>query len=129
MAVPDQHIKRNSQFFGAGEALGDIVEAFWDADLDDAATASARTIKVLPTTSPVRMVHYRAPMVSHRGVYKRAVNGIHTKAAPLSPSGALGVVLVRLKADAADQVLRANPADHLDATVDLWDSLGVDASD
>jgi AraC-like DNA-binding protein len=67
-------------------------------------------------------------MVSHRGVYKRAVNGMHTKAAALRPSGPLGVVLVRLKADAADQVLRAKPADLLDATVELSDIFGDGAA-
>lgn len=128
MAFPDQHIKRSSQFFGAGDALGDIVESFWDADLDDAAAASARTIKVLPTTSPVLMVHYRAPMASQRGVYKRTVNGMHTKAAALKPRGPLGAVLVRLKADAADRVLGVRPVDLLDATVELSDIFGGSAA-
>ncbi|UPK32244.1 AraC family transcriptional regulator [Bradyrhizobium sp. 186] len=128
MAVPDQLIKRSSQFFGAGEMLGDIVEAFWDADLDDTLAASVRTIKVLPTTSPVLIVHYRAPMTSHRGVYKRIVQGMHTKAAALKPSGPLGAVLVRLKPDAADRVLGTKPVDLLDARVELSDIWGDGAA-
>ncbi|MDE5444751.1 helix-turn-helix domain-containing protein [Bradyrhizobium sp. CSA207] len=128
MPLPDKHIKRSSQFFSAGEALGDIVESFWDAELDDAAAASARTIKVLPTTSPVLIVHYRAPMASQRGVYKRTVNGMHTRAAALKPSGPLGAVLVRLKADAADRVLGVRPAELLDASVEISDVFGDRAS-
>ncbi|WP_271576121.1 helix-turn-helix domain-containing protein [Bradyrhizobium sp. CCBAU 11361] len=128
MALPDKQTPRSSQFFGAGEGLGDIVESLWDADLDDAAAACARTIKVLPTPSPVLIVHYRAPMASQRGVYKRTINGMHTRAAVLKPSGSLGVVSVRLKADAADRVLGVKPADLLDASIDLSDIFGDGAA-
>ena len=124
MGLTDQH-RRSSQFFGAGERLGDFVELFWDANLDDAAAARARTIKVLPTTSPVLIVHYRAPMESERGgVYRRTVNGMHTRAASLNPRGPLGVVLVRLRAEAADRVLGVRPAELLDASVELSDIFG-----
>lgn len=117
-----------SQFFGPGAALGDLVESFWDADLEDAATARARTIRVLPTTSPVVILHYRAPMASPRGVYKRTVNGMHTRAAALRPSGPLGVVLVRLRAEAAADLLGTKPAELLDASVELSDIIGDGAA-
>jgi hypothetical protein len=47
----------SSQFFPAGDALDGVVEAIWDAEFDDASAARALTIKVLPTTSPVLIVH------------------------------------------------------------------------
>ncbi|MEY9185420.1 AraC-like DNA-binding protein [Bradyrhizobium sp. USDA 326] len=128
MTLPHRQGPRGPQFFAASESLGEIVEAFCDVDLADAATACARTIKVLPTTSPVLIVHYRSPMASQRGVYKHAVNGMHTRAAALKPSGPVGVVLVRLKPDAADRVLGVRPADLLDASVEICDIFGDHAA-
>ena len=128
MVLLQPHGPRGSQFFAASESLDDVVEAFCDVDLANAATACARTIKVLPTTSPVLIVHYRAPMASQRGVYKRTVNGMHTRAAALRPSGPLGVVLARLKPDAADRVLGVRPGDLLDASVELADIVGDKAA-
>ncbi|MBR0983415.1 helix-turn-helix domain-containing protein [Bradyrhizobium liaoningense] len=124
MTLPHRQGPRGPQFFAASESLGEIVEAFCDVDLADAATACARTIKVLPTTSPVLIVHYRSPMASQRGVYKGTVNGMHTRAAALKPSGPVGVVLVRLKPEAADRVLGVRPADLLDASVEISDIFG-----
>jgi AraC-like DNA-binding protein len=128
MALPHRQGPRGPQFFAASESLGEIVEAFCDVDLADAATACARTIKVLPATSPVLIVHYRSPMASQRGVYKRAVNGMHTRAVALKPSGPVGVVLVRLKPEAADRVLGVKPAELLDASVEISDIFGDNAA-
>jgi AraC-like DNA-binding protein len=114
-----------SQFFPAGEALSDFAEAIWDADFDDARSARALTIKVLPTTSPVLIVHYRAAMTAaHRSRYKRTANGMQTRAMTLRPSGPLGVVLVRLKAEEACRVLGCDLADVTDASVELSDIFG-----
>ncbi|GMP00540.1 helix-turn-helix domain-containing protein [Bradyrhizobium sp. TM239] len=124
MTLPHRQGPRGPQFFAASESLGEIVEALCDVDLADAATACARTIKVLPTTSPVLIVHYRSPMASQRGVYKGTVNGMHTRAEALKPSGPVGVVLVRLKPEAADRVLGVRPADLLDASVEISDIFG-----
>ncbi|MEH2609386.1 helix-turn-helix domain-containing protein [Bradyrhizobium sp. AZCC 1693] len=114
-----------SHFFPAGEALGDFAEAIWDADFDDARSARALTIKVLPTTSPVLIVHYRAAMTAaHRPRYKRTANGMQTRAMTLRPSGPLGVVLVRLKAEESCRVLGCDLADMTDASVELSDIFG-----
>jgi AraC-like DNA-binding protein len=114
-----------SHFFPAGEALGNFAEAIWDADFDDARSARALTIKVLPTTSPVLIVHYRAAMTAaHRSRYKRTANGMQTRAMTLRPSGPLGVVLVRLKAEEACRVLGCDLADMTDASVELSDIFG-----
>jgi AraC-like DNA-binding protein len=114
-----------SHFFPAGEALSDFAEAIWDADFDDARSARVLTIKVLPTTSPVLIVHYRAAMTAaHRPRYKRTANGLQTRAMTLRPSGPLGVVLVRLKAEEACRVLGCDLADMTDASVELSDIFG-----
>jgi AraC-like DNA-binding protein len=114
-----------SHFFPAGEPLSDFAEAIWDADFDDARLARALTIKVLPTTSPVLVVHYRAAMTAaHRSRYKRTANGMQTRAMTLRPSGPLGVVLVRLKAEEACRVLGCDLADMTDASVELSDIFG-----
>jgi hypothetical protein len=115
-----------SHFFPAGEALSDFAEAIWDADFDDARSARALTIKVLPTTSPIMIVHYRAAMTAaHRPRYKRTANGMQTRAMTLRPSGPLGVVLVRLKAEEACRVLGCDLADMTDASVELSDILAI----
>lgn len=115
-----------SSFFAPGQALDEIVEAIWDADYDDAGSARALTIKVLPTISPVLIVHYRAAMTAaHRSQYKRTANGLQTRAMTLRPSGPLGVVLVRLKAEAACRVLGCDPAELTDASVELSDIFGA----
>jgi AraC-like DNA-binding protein len=114
-----------SHFFPAGETLSDFAEAIWDADFDDARSARALTIKVLPTTSPVLIVHYRAAMTAaHRPRYKRTANGMQTRAMTLRPSGPLGVVLVRLKAEEACCVLGCDLAEMTDASVELSDIFG-----
>lgn len=114
-----------SHFFPAGEALSNVAEAIWDADFDDARSARALTIKVLPTTSPVLIVHYRAAMTAaHRPRYKRTANGMQTQAMTLRPSGPLGVVLVRLRAEEACRVLGCDLADMTDASVELSDIFG-----
>ena len=121
----DNHAMLKSQFFPAGEGLSDIVEAVWDVDFDDARSARALTIKVLPATSPVLIVHYRAAMTAaHRSRYKRTANGMQTQAMTLRPSGPLGVVLVRLKAEEACRVLGCDLADMTDASVELSDIFG-----
>ena len=105
--------------------LGDFAEAIWDADFDDARSARALTIKVLPTTSLVLIVHYRAAMTAaHRPRYKRTANGMQTRAMTMRPSGPLGVVLVRLKAEEACRVLGCDLADITDASVELSDIFG-----
>jgi AraC-like DNA-binding protein len=79
----------------------------------------------LPTTSPVLIVHYRAAMTAaHRPRYKRTANGMQTRAMTLRPSGPLGVVLVRLKAEEACRVLGCDLADMTDASVELSDIFG-----
>ena len=114
-----------SHFFPAGEALSNVAEAICDADFDDARSARALTIKVLPTTSPVLIVHYRAAMTAaHRPRYKRTANGMQTQAMTLRPSGPLGVVLVRLRAEEACRVLGCDLADMTDASVELSDIFG-----
>jgi len=124
MALPNQQALRSTPVFAAGGCLDDVVEGFCDVDIADAAVARARTIKVLPTTSPVLIMHHRAPMQSPRGVYKRTVNGMHSRATTLKPCGPLGAVLVRLKVETADRVLGVKPADLLDAAVNLSDIFG-----
>jgi len=115
-----------SNFFPPGEGLSEVVESIWDADYGDADSARALTIKVLPTTSPVLVVHYRAAMTAaHRSQYKRTANGMQTRATTLRPSGPLGVVLVRLRAEAACRVLGCDAADLTDASVELSDIFGA----
>ena len=115
----------SSRFFPAGDALDGVVDAIWDAESDDASLARALTIRVLPTTSPVLIVHYRAAMTAaHRSQYKRTANGMQTGAVTLRPSGRLGVVLVRLRAEEASRLLGCDLADLTDSSAELADIFG-----
>ncbi len=112
-------------FFSPGQPLDEVAEAIWDVDFDNAITARALTIKVLPTTSPVLVVHYRAAMTTeHRPEYRRAANGMQTKSLTLRPSGPVGAVLVRLKAEEASRVLGCDLADITNASIELSDIFG-----
>ncbi len=114
-----------SEFFPPGPGLADVVEAIWDADFDDARFACAITIKVLPTTSPVLIVHYRAAMTAgHSSRYKRTAKGLQTTATTLQPSGPIGVVLVRFKAEEAARIFGCGLAELTDTGVELSEIFG-----
>lgn len=114
-----------SRFFAPDPRLAEVVDALWDVDVTDAEEAKAATIKVLPTTSPLLVIHYRAAMGSNlRSVYRRIASGIQTRAVTVRAGGAIGGVLVRLKAQAACRVFGRELGALTDTTVGLDDIFG-----
>jgi AraC-like DNA-binding protein len=110
------------QFFAPDPRLRAFVDALWDVDIADAEQARAFIIKVLPTTSPLLALHYRAPMGSSRQTqYRRIATGIQSSTVTVRAGGAIGGVLVRLKAPSASQILSCDLASLTDTSVGLDD--------
>lgn len=104
------------------QCLLGIVDAIWDLDVPDGDAARALTIKHAPGTSLLLMAQYRAPVqVRHRDLelpVKCAIQ-IQAHAATLRPTGALGVIIVCLRADAASQIFDAPLGEFAGANVHL----------
>jgi AraC-like DNA-binding protein len=108
------------QFFSPDRRLCEVVDAFWDIDVADAELARTMTIKVLPTTSPLLAIHYRAAMGSTRDPhYSRIAAGIQSGTVTVRPGGAIGAVLVRLKTQSASRILGLDLAALMDTSVGL----------
>jgi AraC-like DNA-binding protein len=104
-------------------ALTDIVEDIADWDIPDGAMARSTAVTVLPSTMPHLVVQYRTPVRSvrqfghatHRyGAYRHVVTTVRNGVVLISPPGPLGVVMARLKPEAATRLL----GDQLDAFAD-----------
>src|SRR3954449_2990305 len=108
------------QFFSPDRRLCEVVDAFWDIDVADAELARTMMIKVLPTTSPLLAIHYRAAMGSTRDPhYSRIAAGIQSGTVTVRPGGAIGAVLVRLKTQSASRILGLDLAALMDTSVGL----------
>jgi AraC-like DNA-binding protein len=102
--------------------LADIVDTIWDFDIPDSDAARTITIKYAPGTSLLLMAQYRAPvLVRHgdRSLPRKCAIQIHTHALTLHPTGALGVLLVCLRPEAAARIVDARLSEFADANIHL----------
>jgi AraC-like DNA-binding protein len=102
--------------------LSDVVEAIWDCDIPDGDFAKALTIKCAPGTSLWLMGQYRTPPEMRQGTRllpTKCATQIQSHAVTLRPSGALGVVLVCLRSDAASRIVEAPLSEFANANIDL----------
>lgn len=102
--------------------LSDIVEAIWDCDIPDADFARTLTIKCAPGTSLWLMGQYRTPAEMRQGMWllpTKCATQIQSHAVTLRPTGALGVVIVCLKSDAASRIVEAPLRYFANATTHL----------
>ena len=102
--------------------LSDIIEAIWDCDIPDGEFAKALTIKCAPGTSLWLMGQYRAPAEMRQGTWllpTKCATQIQSQAVTLRPTGALGVVIVCLRSDAASRIVGAPLREFADATIHL----------
>ena len=102
--------------------LSDIVEAIWDCDIPDGDFAKALTIKCAPGTSLWLMGQYRTPAEMRQGTWilpTKCATQIQSHAVTLRPTGALGVVIVCLRADAASRIVEAPLREFANATIHL----------
>jgi AraC-like DNA-binding protein len=102
--------------------LSDIVEAVWDCDIPDADLAKTLTIKCTPGTSLWLMGQYRTPAEMRQGRWllpTKCATQIQSHAVTLRPTGALGVVIVCLRSDAASRIVKAPLREFANATIHL----------
>ncbi|HEU0058988.1 MAG TPA: helix-turn-helix domain-containing protein [Hyphomicrobiaceae bacterium] len=102
--------------------LADIVDAIWDLDIPDGDAARALAIKYAPGTCLLLMAQYRAPvLVQHRGrdLPNKCATQIQASSVTLRPTGALGLIVVSLRPEAASRIVDARLGQFANANVHL----------
>jgi AraC-like DNA-binding protein len=100
----------------------DIVEAIWDCDIPDDDFAKALTIKCAPGTSLWLMGHYRAPAEMRQGTRllpAKCATQIRSHALTVRPTGALGIIIVCLRADAVSRISEVPLREFANANIQL----------
>jgi AraC-like DNA-binding protein len=111
-------------------ALAGIVEALMDFEVPDRAVTDSLTARTLPCSSPQLCVHYRSTAWSNRrrsvGFYRQVAAGIQTEITAIRSSGGpLGVVVTRLKPEAASRLLGFSLCELTDASVGMRELFGA----
>jgi AraC-like DNA-binding protein len=107
--------------------LGNVVEAIWDCDVPDGDAAKTLTIKCAPGTPLLLMAQYRKPAEIRQGARllpRKCATQILSNAVTLRPTGALGVVIVCLRPDAASRIVEAPVKDFANADIHLASLFG-----
>jgi Domain of unknown function (DUF6597) len=107
--------------------LVEIVDQIADWDVPDGDVARVLTPKILPSTRPHLIAQYRAPIRSdrhfgssgyrHRQYRHVATTG--TGVVTVRPSGPLGVLIIRLKPEAAARLMEERMQDFVNEKIDL----------
>src|SRR5262249_6960480 len=103
-------------------SLGDVVDAIWDFDIPDSAAAKTFTIKYPPGTSLLLMAQYRAPVLvrqQDRDLPSKCATQIQAHSVSLRPTGALGLIIVCLKPEAASRIVGAPLGEFANANIHL----------
>src|SRR5215813_2197619 len=128
---------RTFNFFNVSDhfpALADLVEDIVDWDIPDASIARSLSVMVLPTTAPHLVVQYRTPVASSRKFgdatvahrpYQHVVSTVRSGVAMVQPRGPLGLIVVRLRPEAAGRLLGDDIYEFADTKVDLDAVFGV----
>ena len=135
--VGPSHAQRTFYFLdiaGQFPALANFVEGIADWDIPDSKIARDFAVTILPSTTPYVIVQYRTPIASarkfrdaivpHRG-YQHVVTTCQTGIITICPDGPVGVVIVRLKPEAAACLLGDNIQEFADTKVDLGAVFGA----
>jgi hypothetical protein len=109
-----------------------LVDAIADVDIPDAEAARKLSIKVLPSTTPFVLFQYRAPIGSSRefdggyhnhGQYGPVPSYVRCGVVTVQAFGPIGVVVVRLKPEAAPRFLGSGMGAFANVKVGLSDML------
>ena len=110
--------------------LAEIVEQIADWDVPDGNVARAIAPKALPSTTPYLIAQYRVRIRSERVFgstgyrhrqYGHVVTAIGTGVVTARPSGPLGVLIVRLKPEAAARLVGDRIQEFVNEKIDLGD--------
>jgi AraC-like DNA-binding protein len=120
---------------GTSSVLADLVEWMMDWDIACPDQAQALTFKCIPGTALFLLIHYRTPIIwtqqfgsRNFGMrdYRHLVTKHQTGVVVARPRGALGLILVSLRPEAAASLLGERMQCFLDATIGLDDLFGAD---
>jgi AraC-like DNA-binding protein len=116
--------------------LADIVEDIADLDISDGSIARNASIAVLPGTMPHFVAQYRSPITSfcvfgdakipHRA-FRHVATTVRTGIVTISPHGPLGMIIARLKPEAAACLLGDHIYEFADTKIDLDAIFGAGA--
>ena len=119
---------------GTSSVLANYVDGMVDWDIVCPDQAQALTVKVMPGTAPVLLIHYRIPFTStwqfgsrscSQPDYRHFATKPQTGVLVVRPRGPLGLIAVRLKPEAAARLLGERMQYFLDARIDLDDLFGT----
>jgi len=125
-----------SDFAGQFPALANLVEDIADWDIRDGSVARGTTVMVLPSTMPHFVVQYRTRIESSRKfgdattphrAYQHIATAVRTGVVTISPHGPLGLIIARLKPEAAACLLGDHLYEFADTKVDLDAVFGAGA--
>jgi AraC-like DNA-binding protein len=129
--VGARQVMRTFDFLDIAEqfpALANLVEGVADLDILDGNIARGVAIAVLPSTTTHFVVQYRTPMASSRKfgdatvphrAYRHVASTVQTGIVAIRPHGPLGVIVARLKPEAAARLLGDHIYEFADTKVDL----------
>jgi len=116
--------------------LADYVDEIADWEISCPDQAEALTLKVIPTTAPALVIHYRTPFTLTwqfgspespafgQPEYRHYATVYRTGVVVARPRGPLGLICVRLRPDGAAWLLGDRMQDFLDARISLDDLFG-----
>ncbi len=110
-----------------------LVDAIADLDVRDTEAARKLSIKVLPSPAPLVLIQYRVPIGStlefdnaseSHGQYGNVATNIRSGVVTVRPPGPLGVVVVKLRPEAAARFLGDGLGAFANTKIGLGDLLG-----
>lgn len=113
---------------GKSSLLVDLIDEMADWDIACPDQARALSLKIIPGTSPVLVINYRTPPALTRSFGPQAfrhpdrrncATRMNRGLVIVQPGGALGVIVVRLRAETAASLLGERMLDVLDAQIGL----------
>ena len=113
---------------GKSSVLLDLIDEMADWDIACPDQARALRLKIIPGTSPVLVINYRKPPALTRFFGRQAfrhpdrrncATKLHSGLVTVQPGEALGVIVVRLRAETAVSLLGERMLDVLDAQIGL----------
>jgi AraC-like DNA-binding protein len=114
--------------------LGDLVEDIADWDIQDGSIAGGLAVTILPGTTLHLVIQYRTSLTSSREFgdatiphrrYQHVASAVRTGIVTACSHGPLGVVIVRLKPEAAARVLGEHIYEFADTKIDLGAVFGA----
>jgi AraC-like DNA-binding protein len=122
------HTFRFLDITGQFPAMANYVEGIADWDVSDVEMTRGLAVTVLPSTTSYVLVQYRTPMASSRkfggatlphGAYLHVATSVQKGIVTICPRAPLGVIVARLKPEAAACLLGDHIYEFADAKVDL----------